>query len=578
MRNKISLVLGFLLLLITVLSAQYDEKRIMLNQAQSFENLNQITRAQSVYEDLLKKYPADNEVIQRLLSVYFRTSAFDNVNSLLESKKSVLNQIIYVQNKVTYLVKTNDLNQAKKLADDFIKQNPQLINNYQSIATIFESNTLYDYAQEYYLAARKISNNDKLFAFELSNNYYQTRNFKGAISESVNFLSLNKGYMYFMSARFKEVVKTDSSMINTIREKCAHSEFEEIRELYALSLMELAYYDKALEIYESLSLDKFIKFADDLFSSGKTELSLRAYNIILLKNQDVVKNAEINLRIAQIYIQKQDLLLAKDYLNRVINTKELDDKRFMYKSRAHIEARELMANISIIENAQKETVLKYYDEAAKYSFNQADRNNLEYKKINYLIMKEDFRSANLILNKIISKEESGSVILAQSYYYQYLVFIMQEDSRADSLMTEYIINFPENPIINDMMFMSLFLSVIPKDSKAEFFKAYRLKNLYQNNEAIQILTNLVTTTKDDELTLLLGEWYIDIKNYSAAKEIFNRTFTNPVYNEYAKLSIIKLETESSIKSDIIRDYLKTTPNSVFSPLFRQLLLKQSIKS
>ena len=58
----------------TLLWAQYDEKKIMLNQAQSFENLNQFMRAQQIYQDLLQKFPNDNTVIQKLYYSHMRLS------------------------------------------------------------------------------------------------------------------------------------------------------------------------------------------------------------------------------------------------------------------------------------------------------------------------------------------------------------------------------------------------------------------------------------------------------------------------------------------------------------------------
>jgi hypothetical protein len=549
----------------------------MLNQAQSLENLNQYTKAQTIYEDLIKRYPNDIDVINRLLNSYLRVSEFEKVNSLIESKKPVLDPALYIRYKITYLIKINEISEAKKISDNYLKTNPNLINNYTLLANVFESNQLFEIANDYYFSGRKISNNPNLYSYELSNNYYQLRDYRLSIRESVTYLKQNKGFIYFMSTRFKEIVKNDSTMINFIKDNCESSENEEIRELYALSLCELKYYDRALAVYNTLPLDKYLRFADDLFSSGNFSVASRAYIQIVQKSEDNLRNADIFLKLAQISISEKDLIQAKQYLTKIAQIPELSDKRFMYKSRAHINARMLLANILIQENASREAVLNCFDEAAKYSFNKADQNNVEFSKINYLIMCEDFNSANKRLNNLISHEEKGSPVLAQSYYYQYLIFSMQSDSRADSLLTEYIIYFPDNPVTNDVMFMSLFLSSIPKDSKPQFFNAFRKKNLYQSSQAITLLSALVENCKDDELTLLLADWYLDDNNKIKAKELYSLNYKNSVYNEYARLALSRLEDEKEKQILIVKDYLNNSPNSAFSPLFRNLLLNQNIK-
>lgn len=566
------------MLICVALNAQYDEKRIQLNQAMSFENLNQFTRAQAVYIELLKKMPNDQEVIQRLISNYIRSSSIDKADELLEEKKEVLTPFVYTQNKISVYVLRNEISQAKSLADQFIKLNPLLVNNYQLMASAFEINNLHEIASTYYLSARKISNNPTIFAFELSNNYFQLQNYKLCIEESVKHLALNPSYLYYVSARFKQMVKSDTLLISVIQSNCQNSTVEEVRELYAISLLEMNNFDQALVIYQTLKPDKLLRFADELYSKESFEYALRAYQLLVEQAENISIIADVKMKIANLYFKQKKLNESKQILLSLINSAELNHRNNLYKTKSHRESRELFSEILIMENADKNEVLKYLKMAEEFCFNDADKKSIEFKRINYYIMKKEFSIANQSIDNISKKEEPGSPILAQSYYYLYLLSLMQKDKRADSLMTEYIIYFPENPVINDMLFMSLFLSTIPKDSIEEFFDAYRSKNLYQNKEAISILTALLDRTQDDEISLLLADWLKNDYQFDRAKEIYARTYKNPVYQEFAKLELIRLSDDESQKKQNISDYLKASPNSVFSPVFRQLLFKQSLKT
>jgi len=125
-----------------------------------------------------------------------------------------------------------------------------------------------------------------------------------------------------------------------------------------------------------------------------------------------------------------------------------------------------------------------------------------------------------------------------------------------------------------MLFLSLFVKNLPKEKQNTFLKAYRYKQLYQDSLATSLLQTILDDFQNDELKLLLAEWYISDLKYDKALVLYNGKFDNEVYQEFAKLEAVKIETEKEFRRNQITDYLKNTPNSVFSPLFRQLLVKK----
>ncbi|HPK41695.1 MAG TPA: hypothetical protein PKZ69_08715, partial [Candidatus Cloacimonadota bacterium] len=421
--------------------------------------LNQLARAQQIYQDLLRKYPNDQIIVQRLYQSHFRLSEFDKADNLIESKKAVVSKVFYTQSKITLLCKNNRIEEAEALADSYIKDNPNLVNNYQFVAIVFEQNQLHELALKYYLSARKISNNGKLYAYEIANDYFQLMDYKSAIKEYVVNLEQNKPFLYITNSRFKEIIEKDSTLISLIEKYCASSNIEEVRELLALSLVELARYDDAINVYNSLSIDKFIKFADDLYAKAFYQVALQAYEMITEKlNNNPVQLAEIQYKIALVYYNKKDYDHAKSYVNQIIQTKELSNNQLKFRTKVHFEARLLYANMLIIENVKKEKVLEAYDEAEKFIFNTNDKKNISFQKVHYLTMKEYYKESENLLNQTVQNEEYGSPIISKSLYYRYELHLMQNDDKADSLMTEFIINSPGDSATNDMLFLSVFVN------------------------------------------------------------------------------------------------------------------------
>ncbi len=569
--KKIFLSVIIICFLSNLLFGQYDEKRIMLNQAQSFESFNQFTKAQSVYKDLLVKFPQDQDIISAYFNSLIKTSSLDDAKKLVEQSKPVISDLLFTQFCIILDLKDNKLNEAKRLKNDYFKKNPGRINDYQILAQTFESNHLNDIAVEIYLQSREVSGDQNLYSLELSNNYFFSQEFPKSINESLKYLDKNRNYFFFISSRFKEILTINPQMIINIKNTCENSEIPEFIELYALGLVQTKDYQNALLMYQKLPVDRIIRFADEQFGIGNFELSLNAYQVGVQKSEDNLQKAEINFKISNIYLNTGRISESKTILNQIIADPILKDKRNYYKTSLNKTTREILANIAIMQNENEKTIISLFDDAQTYTWNNLEKKNIDYKKSFYYIMTEQYDKAFSLIKNITMNEDPGSQILSQSYYYQYLIFLMKEDNRADSMMTEYIINFPENSEINDMMFLSLFLSNIPKEGKQEFFKAYRLKNLYQRAEAISQLDSLITKTKDDELILLLADWNIESNQIEAGKRLYASKFSNPVYEEYAKYQLAIIESNPDNKQLLITDYLKTTPGSVFSPSFRKLL-------
>ena len=72
--------------------------------------------------------------------------------------------------------------------------------------------------------------------------------------------------------------------------------------------------------------------------------------------------------------------------------------------------------------------------------------------------------------------------------------------------------------------------------------------------------------------ILAGDWANESNMDDVALHFYGYNYKDPFYKEYANLEYTKKISNPNDKRQRITDFLKTTPDSVFSPSFRQLLI------
>ncbi|HNX01376.1 MAG TPA: tetratricopeptide repeat protein, partial [Candidatus Cloacimonadota bacterium] len=128
----------FLLVLIVGLYAQYDEKAILLKQAQDMMQSRRFKQAEAIYTDLMSKYPSDYVVVLNLINLYIQTSNADKAYDLLNAKKDIFPSNVFSEQKISLLLQKNQVDEAFRLATDYLEQNRNQITLYRNIAALFE--------------------------------------------------------------------------------------------------------------------------------------------------------------------------------------------------------------------------------------------------------------------------------------------------------------------------------------------------------------------------------------------------------------------------------------------------------
>ncbi|MCK9330515.1 MAG: hypothetical protein M0Q94_11615, partial [Candidatus Cloacimonetes bacterium] len=247
-----------------------------------------------------------------------------------------------------------------------------------------------------------------------------------------------------------------------------------------------------------------------------------------------------------------------------------------YRTKANKEARLLMALISIQENADKQTISDWFDQAAKFAYNQLERSEIMFQLSRYLYLTENYQEANTVIQNTIKAQDMSSNIYKMSYFYKYDLSLFQNSPAKDSLLIECIIHFPEDKRINDILFRETFINNLNKEAKQKFLNILKIKGLYRDEEATEALFNLAIELKNDELFILALEWMNSTGLYHKLSEnisidIEDYQLSNQALKDYYFLLKAKNIKETDYRKRILQDFLDNNPNNTFSPQFRLLL-------
>ncbi len=570
MNNIKSAVLVVLLLLVSYSLSASKQKEIMLKQAGKYDNQRQYEKAITIYETLLEDHPQDGIVIEKLIFNLLRISKLTKAEKLFEDKGQYLSELVYVKLNSSFHIIKGELKEAKKICRSFLDKSPGNINNYKIIAQLFSQYRQNEYAIEFLQDARKIANDNNLFIMEMATNYQNLKDDENAVIEYFKLLEHQQSYSKFILSKIKMILQENPATINNIKKAATTYSQQDALEIYALCLMELGEYGKALHEYELLAPDKLKKFADQQLKLGNHDIAVSAYNSYLKKVYESNLVADVKIMIAKILIFQEKLGEAKEILYQLYNDKEIRKGQYRYKTRANRQCRELLAAISLMQDAPENEILKFLEEAKNYAYNQKEKHELDFQIIYYHIMTENYSEAKKILGTVLHREEPGSDIFKLGYFYSFQLALMEQDPAADSLLAELMINLPEHPLINDALLLADLKTAFAEDWIV-FLDTYRLKMLHKDKEAIDKLIEIHKSSGNEKILFLAGEWAVDINDITTADTIFNTEFQDEVLKEYVVLKRAQFAENEQVKYNISREFLKTNPQSVFSPEFRRLL-------
>jgi len=557
----------------SVLIGQFDERDVLLKKAQKFTFQRMYEKADQVYQELLDKYPNDEEVIEKTITNLIRMSEFFKAEKIRSEKRPFLSEIVFISLGVTIKLADNRIDDAWKDTRYYLDANAGKINDHKALAFIFERYRQYEKAIEILLSARKTANDEFLYTKELAYNFERIKDNRNAVIEYLKFLKDNKKYTNYVYNRLKSILEENPEQISTVAGIAEQSKDPNIREVYGLCLAFLGKIEEAFEVYETLENSKLVEFAERQFKAGNLDVALKAYESILEDFNKPNQKADAKIEIARIYLKLAKFNKAEKLLLEIYNDKDLQKGKYKYKTDANLVSRELLADISLKRDKDEEQFLSFMEEAKEFAFNKKIRQELEYKIIHYQIMMENYQLAQEKLKQQLKNEEYGTDIYKMGYFYSYLIALMQGESIADSLLGEILINLPENEYTNDVLSLSVLGVDLDKDNKKILYESFRKKNLFQVSEAIEMLKILHENTGNENLLLLAKLWAMESGLYEKAYDLSHFAFQDSLYQDYAQLNLTRMTANDSVRIQLATDFLKANNNSVFAPSFRQIIRK-----
>ena len=545
----------------------YDEKTIMTKQAERYAARRKFEQANTIYRELMEKYPDDWEIVEDLLNNLMRVSKYKETSRVLEEKKDIIPPYNYLRIKIPLLIRNGETKEAFKLGDKYMEDNKNNVNVYQDMSRIYSGSGQYEKSSEVLEEARKVTKDEYLFTLDLARSYQSQSENNLAAIEYLKHLERNKQYLHYVMNNLEGILNRDKNVIKTVKQFRESTENMEVIEAYALCLAYVGDFDPALKQYQILDENKLLNFAEELNKMGNYEVALKAFKQYETMVDEPDLQANVQISIAKIYIRQFKYQLAEDELMLVYNNKKLQTGKYRYRTQSAKLSRLLLADLAIRLDKPSQSVIDYLNEAAEYARNEMQRKDIEFKVIDYRIKSGDLDEAGKQLTKVLSDEEPGTDIYKKSVYYTWQIALMQQDALADSLLGELIINLSDSKLTSQALYLTQITSSLPKEYHEQLFEAWCLRDLYKNLEALDILTEIYDLSGDDEIQLLAAEWEEDFDN-AGAISWWQKEFENPLLHEYADLQLMQHTESDSLKREYITDFLKENPQSIFAPGFR----------
>lgn len=188
MKFYFSLLFIFLSLIKPAFSQNSDE----LLAGQYFAN-GEFEKAYPLYEKLLKSNPASIYFYENLFQCYLKLENFNSAEDLVsKQQKRFPSQSIFLIDEGYILEKEGKSDKAKKVYNSIIKDLKRDYNWINNVANSFQKRSRLDYAEQTYLAGRKLLGDYFAFITELATIYGQMGNKTAQLNEFLKYLEADE--------------------------------------------------------------------------------------------------------------------------------------------------------------------------------------------------------------------------------------------------------------------------------------------------------------------------------------------------------------------------------------------------
>lgn len=567
MRRRLYLIIVACLFTLPIV-AQYDEKQILMQQANQMMVQRQYPQAEELFLQILEKFPNDQTSILQLAFMYLNISADLKAEEHIKKYQRQIPDKTFTELRLQVLVLQGKLEEANALADSYLALYGSASNAYHMVAGYFTRRAAYDSAIRIYYLARQ-RHGDSIFALELANAAMQSQQYRLALEEYLRFMATQANSNLFVKNQIINIVKEDSTMITHFQQTMPVDN-QIILEIYASSLSAINRPAEALAIYQQLPSTYLRDFAVEQMRQENFDLARRAYRILAESSSVDHQRLSYKLDIARIYYNQAEYDSAETVLTDLLADAFWGKNTQNKRNPLYVIIRKLYAQNALANGNDTVTVRTWLAETRQYATQNQEIQDLELEQARLAILSRDFEVAERSLKSVNIPQ-----LLDYRDYLRFMEAFLKKDSpMADSLMNEYIIRHPASQYANDIIYLNMLALAMNETQLGEFGEAVRLLQLFQP-EGIDILATLYEETKDEELAILAIEWALGLDETQKAELLLAIEFQDELAGEYAKMLSLALMQDRDAEIDLAKEFLKVKPNSIFSPRFRQVISRIS---
>lgn len=268
-------------------ASQTSDRETKFRLAQALEREGEYERAATLYQDLLKRDPANYVLFDCLQRVWIQLKRYDDVVMLIRNRltqtpgdlnlRAILGGVLY---------RAGREKEAAAEWDEAIALAPANPGTYRAVASVLIENRLVDRAAELYRRGRAASGDPHLFTLELAQLLSAGMDYTGAATEYIRWLLQNPTQLAFVQTRIASwSVKPDarSAALSAVQAALDAHEDPLLLELLGWLLMEGKDYDGAFDVYRRIDAlshaggTALYQFAERAFREKAYAVAARAY-------------------------------------------------------------------------------------------------------------------------------------------------------------------------------------------------------------------------------------------------------------------------------------------------------------
>lgn len=566
--NRKLITIIFFLICSTGLFANYDEKKILLNNANDMIKVRKYSLAEEIYQEAITKFPQDEDVIIALFELYIRTNKGQEGLNLLKKKTNLLANDHKIKYEITFMLMDKNFELALEKAQSFLKTSSSQA-DYINMGKLFQRYRAYEESIDIFLIGDQLFPHK--FAFELADSYYFARNYSQALNYYLLALEHDKASKNLINSRIRNILKNDPSSISVLIDHFGNDSEEieitkdnqAIIDIYIHALLTNDRIPLALSILENYDAKQIYTKAEQFKRLKEYKISKLLYQMAIAKIDDLRFYYRYTLNYAQMLFESASYAQADSLLNIVIADSDYGLKRNLL-----FDAYLLKADISTRNKGLSNQYENLLNQAEKYAYNNNQKMSLKSRLSYFKLLQEDYSQAKKYLDQLANYGKNSN------YFFNYYLFeIFQNGSIADSLATELIIQAPESDFTIEMLDLKYILKSLKDNEKNLFLDAYRKEKLFLLEQADSLYSQLYQASGNEYYLIKNAQMNIDNMNYQRARKLLSVNFKEDFARDYAAVILLYLEDDKSqLAQDMARNFLTQYPNSSFAAKVRQILM------